>query len=216
MVSPWLTPNSRPPPARVSGPEMPPGLWRLPCSCCPERLVHAPSPATSASSEGKRGTGARSLQRERWAPLRGRAGESSTWPPPWPPGPQSWAWRSGPALADESSGQRRARTPRRGTEAPRQAREPLPGQTRREQRLVLPAVTLTPAWHLDLAPESYPGRWGPGRENAMGSPWASGRQLGRSQGQKPGEGLQGPSSQGSQTPGRQVSHRTSAGAPAHL
>lgn len=58
LVSPWLTLNSRPPPARVSGPEMPPHLRHLPCSCCPERLVHAPSPATSASFEGKQGHGA--------------------------------------------------------------------------------------------------------------------------------------------------------------
>lgn len=111
LVSLWLTPNSRLPPAQVSGSKMPPRLWHLLRLCCPERLVHAASPASSAPSEGTRGTGARSLQGERRAPSRGRAGESSTWPPPWPPGPWSWAGSSVPALEDERSRQRWARTP---------------------------------------------------------------------------------------------------------
>ena len=142
----------------VSGSETPPRLWCLLRTCCPERLIHAPSPATSAPSEGKRGTGAWSLRREHWAPSRGGWGKFHV-APTLAPGPRSWAGSSIPALEDERSRQRWARGAPGGGLRPRDRQESwLRGQTRLEQRLVLPAVTLTPAWHLDLTPESCPGK----------------------------------------------------------
>ena len=39
----------------VSGSETPARLWCLLRTCCPERLIHAPSPATSAPLRGKAG-----------------------------------------------------------------------------------------------------------------------------------------------------------------
>lgn len=53
---------------------------------------------------------------------------------------------------------RGGRGPPDGELRPRDRQESwLRDQTSLEQRLILPAVTLTPTWHLDLAPKSCPG-----------------------------------------------------------